>query len=114
MEVGRGHKQWRWWAGSSLGDKNILERSTLSVVPFTHPFGLFLPALGLITVVSVLNDSWAPYSRVQQGSLLRGLLGCAVVGGGMLVNFKSLPTRDAVCFLEGPSMTPGALLRLAI
>lgn len=35
-------------------------------------------------------------------------------GGGTLVNFKSFPTRDAVCFLEGPSSTPGALLGLAI
>lgn len=25
------------------------------------------------------------------------------------MNFKSFPTRDAVCFLEGPSSTPGAL-----
>lgn len=119
MEVGRGHEQWRWWAGSSLGDKNILERSTRSVVPFTYPLGFLLPAPGLTTVVSVPNLSWAPASRMQQGSLLRSLLGCAVAGEGggeahLWILSPFLPGMLCVSWRVRPSMTPSALLGLAI
>lgn len=63
-----------------LGRQEHSRKVNLQCGALHIPFRVTSSCSGLNHSISVPNLSWAPASRMQQGSLLRSLLGCVVAG----------------------------------